>query len=46
MFSAYFEMVVLPDEVKAKHKIKLEAKIKRFDCINFAGLSISEQSVQ
>lgn len=37
MFSAYYELVVLPNEVKAKHKIKLDAKIKRFDCIRFAG---------
>ncbi len=37
MFSAYFELVVLPNEVKAKHKIKLEAKVKRFDCIRFSG---------
>jgi hypothetical protein len=37
MFSAYFELVVLPDEAKTKHKIKLEAKVKRFDCIRFSG---------
>jgi len=37
MFSAYYELVVLSNELKVKHNIKLEAKIKRFDCIRFAG---------
>lgn len=37
MFSAYFEMAALPNEVKAKNKIKVDAKIPRYDCIRFAG---------
>lgn len=30
-------MVILPDEVKTRHNIKLESKIKRFDCIRYTG---------
>jgi len=37
MFSNYLLLKQLPDEVKRKHKIKLESKTPRFDVIAHAG---------
>lgn len=37
MIAAYYKLSVLSDEVKAKNKIKVGAKIPRFDCIEYNG---------
>lgn len=37
MFSAYMKFEQLPDAIKEKHKIKVGAKIPRFDLTEFAG---------
>ena len=33
----YYKFVMLPDELKANHKIKVGASIPRYDCISYAG---------
>ena len=33
----YYKFVMLPDALKANHKIKVGASIPRYDCINYAG---------
>lgn len=37
MFKAYLRLEQLPDDVKAKHKIKVGAKMPRFDLIRMEG---------
>lgn len=34
---AYYKLVMLSDDLKAKHKIKIGATIPRYDCIQFTG---------
>ena len=35
--AGYYKFIMLPSELKEKHKIKVGAKIPRYDCIQFAG---------
>lgn len=37
LIDSYYKIVLLPDEVKAQNKIKVGAKIPRFDCIKKNG---------
>ena len=37
IFSAYLKLEQLPDEVKSRNKIKLGAKVPRFDLTRLAG---------
>ena len=37
MIAAYYKLEVLPDTIKAVNKIKVGAKIPRYDCTNYAG---------
>lgn len=37
MFSAYYDLAILHDEVKAKHKLKVGAKTTSLHCIRSAG---------
>lgn len=38
MISAYYRLEVLPDDLKAANKIKVGAKIPRYDCIKSDGI--------
>ena len=37
MIGAYYKMVILTDDLKAANKIKVGAKVPRFDCIEYSG---------
>ncbi|MCW5516156.1 hypothetical protein [Muriicola sp. Z0-33] len=37
MITAYYRLVLLSDEVKAKNNIKVGAKVPRYDCVEYSG---------